>query len=151
MANKFGCEYLMYCLGTNILHSFSVLQKLNHIILFRHFYLFLSDLIDLLTPKGSHFLSKKHGVLHRRLNLGFLNFKLIFHRMQFFSVAIFFSACGYLCLHWYLHFKHFIILGFNISSFNILRWKYKSIKSYRASHLKPLTRKSETPITFPNF
>ena len=29
MANNF-CEYLMYCLGTNILHSFSFLEKMKH-------------------------------------------------------------------------------------------------------------------------
>ena len=62
MANKFGCEHLMYCLGTNILHSFSVLKKLNHIILFRHFYLFLSDLIDLFDSKRLPFFIKKNMV-----------------------------------------------------------------------------------------
>ena len=48
----------MHYLGTYILHSFSLLKELKPIILFSHFYLFQNGLIDLLTPKSSHILSK---------------------------------------------------------------------------------------------
>ena len=48
----------MHCFGTNILHSFSLLKKLKHSILFSHFYLIQNDFTDLLTLKGSHFLSE---------------------------------------------------------------------------------------------
>ena len=71
MTNKSWSEYLMHCFGTNILHSFSLLKKLKHSILFSHFYLIQNDFTDLLTLKGSHFLSENILLCLGGWSLGF--------------------------------------------------------------------------------
>ena len=115
--------------------SFSFLRQ---IILFSWFHLSQNGLIDfLITTKGSHFLSKFtfyikiYAIMHGRLNLMFGNFKSIFQRTYFLTYTsnIFFLYLMVFCLKWYLHFKHFSLLGLKILSFNIWSKKYLSIRS----------------------
>ena len=59
--------------------------------LFSHFYLFQNDIVDLLTPKGSHVIAKKFNViLSKMLNLGFRNVKSTFFWLHFLLFPIFF-------------------------------------------------------------
>ena len=75
----------MYCLGTNILHNFGFLKKLTHIILYSHFNLFKNGLIDLLTPKGSHFI-----YIHTNIYVQIRVSKIQTNKLKkhFFSVAL---------------------------------------------------------------
>ena len=144
---KNWCEYLVYCLRTNILHGSSFLEKLKYMILLNHFYLFHNGLSELLTSKSSNFFIKKHAVLHRRLNSEFQKLLPNYQKLHFFT----FSLHLIICLSWYLHFKHVSL--FYVLAFYPLTFGDKSarvFKTYRSSHLKPLTRKSKSPIIFPN-
>ena len=58
MANKFWCKYLVQCIEINILHTFSFLRKLDHVIFFSHFYFFRNGLRGLVTASGLIFLSE---------------------------------------------------------------------------------------------
>ena len=51
---NFDVNTLISCHGNNFVYSFSFLKKIKH----NYFHSFQNDLGDLLTPKGSHFISK---------------------------------------------------------------------------------------------
>ena len=76
----------------------------------------------------------------------FWNFKPIFLRMQFSLIATFFSLLLVIFLSWNLHLKlsHVFL---TIISFNIWRWKCKSIRS---SHLELVTWHFGSQMVFPN-
>ena len=58
MANEFWCKYLVQCIEINILHTFSFLKKLDHVILFSHIYFFQNVLRGLVTSSGLIFYQK---------------------------------------------------------------------------------------------
>ena len=96
-----------------------------------------NDLIDFLTPKGSHFLSK--NMLEFRVS----KLQSHFSKNILFVTCNIFSLLMVICLSWSLHCKHVSLLGFNILSFNIWRLKWKSIRSL---HLKSLITIYSEPI-----
>ena len=87
---------------------------------------YLGRTLHAVTSLFSHFCLFQNAILHKMLKLRFWNFKPIFLRMEFSLVATFlFSSFGYL---FELIFASCTVSWvFTIYTFNIWRWKCKSI------------------------
>ena len=57
----------MNCLGTNFVYSFILFKNEAYNLIEPLLFVFQNSLIDLLTPKGSHYIKKYNAILHRIL------------------------------------------------------------------------------------
>ena len=151
--------WILKCNVLELIFSMALvfLRNLNlaYIILFSYFYLFQNGQIDLLTPtkelRGSHFLSKIR-CFALKVKFRFPKLQTNFLKNALFVWSSIFSLLMFISLSWYLHFRY-ILLFYVLTLFYHLSFGHKSmrvLKTFRSSHLKPVTRTSGSPTIFPN-